>query len=445
MSQILQEYQANHTVSAAIFEKSRRVFPDGVTHDGRYLDPFPVYMAEGTGSRKSDVDGNSYIDFVMGHGALILGHSHPAIVDAVTKQVCRGTHLGANTELELEWAEKVKSLVPTVEKVRFHSSGTEAVAMAIRLARAYTGRSAIIKFNRHFHGWSDAVVTDPGRYSASGIPPGTRDSALIIQPNDVSALEDYVSRQKVAAIILEPTGGQMGKFPLAAGFLQKVRDIASSCGAVLIFDEVVTGFRVSTGGAQKLYGIAPDLSTFGKILGGGLPGAASAGKSEIMDMIAHRADAHWNENDRVGHPGTFNANPLSAAAGVACLNLIQRGDLNEAADLGAIRLKAGLNQTLEDEKVAGFAYGASSIVYVAIGITSPGPDVELSGYHDELASDNNPDLARFFKLTMLNNGVDTMSGKRFIVSAAHTDVEIDTTIEAFGKSIREMKHEQVFG
>ena len=441
MNCIIESYVAAHQESKALFEKSKSHFPDGVTHDGRYLQPFPLFMTEGSGSKKTDVDGHQYIDYVMGHGALILGHADPGLVTAVSDQVTKGTHLGANTRLELAWAESVKSLMPTIDKVRFHSSGTEAVGMTLRLARAYTGRTKIAKLSGHFHGWSDAVAAEPMRYSSVGIPPGTADATVRLEPGDPAALGRLLERRDVAAVIAEPTGAQMGSFPLSVAFLQYLREVTRQTGTLLIFDEVVTGFRVSRGGAQVRFGITPDLCSLGKILGGGLPAAASAGRQEIMDGIAHRDEPGWNVTSRVGHPGTFNANPLSAAAGVACLERLASEPINERADRAAQRLKEGINRTCREKHVAGFAHGLSSIIKVVFGMDTPATEDALSGLHAEIAAAGNPETGRLFKLAMLNHGVDTMGGGRFIVSAVHSDDDIDHTVEAFGHAIAAMKDE----
>ena len=443
MSQIVRTYADTHPGSRSRFREAVEFFPDGVTHDGRYLEPFPVYMTEGRGGKKRDVDGNEYIDYVMGHGALLLGHCHPELVRAVQDQIVRGTHLGASTDLELAWARRVKSLIPSVEKIRFHSSGTEAIAMATRLARARTGRDAIVKFDRHFHGWSDAVVHQPGRYSSAGIPAGADASTVRIDPLNRERLEKILEGKKVAAVIVEPTGAQMGSYPIPPAFLRELRELTKTNGTLLIFDEIVTGFRVSPGGAQVRFGIEPDLSALGKILGGGLPAAATAGRADVMDMIGHRPDEGWNTTGRVGHPGTFNANPLSAAAGVACLDLIAAGGINEKADAMASRLKTGFNTVLREKKVPGVAHGASSIIKVVFGVSPPESEEQLAGMHREIASSADPEIHRFFRLAMLNNGADAMGGGRFIVSAVHTESDIDATVEAFGRSISAMGNDGV--
>ena len=240
----------------------------------------------------------------------MLGHSHPAIAEAVSKQILLGTHLGASTDDEIRWAKAIMALMPSIEKLRFHSSGTEATLMAMRLARAYTGKDKVIKLQDHFHGWHDYAMAGSDR-SAPGIPEASWGTMVIVPPGDLSAVEDAIKRDPdIAAIILEPTGAHFGQLPLdVPNYLTGLRELTVQSGVILIFDEVVTGFRAAPGGVQERYGIRPDLTAMAKIVAGGLPGGAIGGKAEIIDMIAHRNDPDWDNNHRAYHPGTFNGNP----------------------------------------------------------------------------------------------------------------------------------------
>ena len=367
MATILEDYIAKHPGSAQRYAEASKLFPGGVTHDTRYAQPFPLYMTHGEGPRKWDVDGNEYVDYVSGHGALLLGHSHPAIADAVSKQILRGTHLGASTDEEIRWAKAIKALMPSIEKLRFHSSGTEATLMAMRLARAYTGKDKIIKLQEHFHGWHDYAMAGSDR-SAPGIPEASLGTMVVAPSGDLAAVEDVIKREPdIAAIILEPTGAHYGQLPFdTPNYLKGLRELTAQNGVVLIFDEVVTGFRASTGGAQVRYGISPDLTTMAKIVAGGLPGGAIGGKAEIIDMIAHRNDPDWDNTHRVYHPGTFNGNPLSAAAGATALEMIATQPINQQADAMAVRLKAGLNDVLGRLEIPGHAHGIASMIHVVL-------------------------------------------------------------------------------
>ena len=267
-------------------------------------------MTHGAGPRKWDVDGNEYIDYVSGHGSLLLGHSHPAITDAVSKQILRGTHLGGSTDEEMRWARAIKALMPAVDKVRFHSSGTEATLMAMRLARAFTGKNKVIKLQDHFHGWHDYAMAGSDR-PAAGVPETTWQSMVVVPSGDLGAVEDALNRdQDIAALILEPTGAHMGQLPFdTPNFLDGLRDLTEQHGVVLIFDEVVTGFRASPGGAQTRYDIRPDLTTMAKIVAGALPGGAVGGKAEIIDMIASPRRPGVGQPAPVSPPGHFQRQP----------------------------------------------------------------------------------------------------------------------------------------
>ena len=441
MATILEEYIAKHSGSAQRYAEATRIFPGGVTHDNRYAQPFPLYLTHGAGSRKWDVDGNEYIDYVSGHGALLLGHSHPAVAAAVAEQVTRGTHLGACTDEELRWARAIQALMPSVEKVRFHSSGTEATLMAMRLARAYTGKNKVIKLQDHFHGWHDYAMAGSDR-PAPGIPPESWGSMVILPSGDLKAVEDTLNRDSdIAALILEPTGAHYGQLPFdTPNYLRGLRELTSQRGVVLIFDEVVTGFRASPGGAQVLYDVAPDLTTMAKIVAGALPGGAVGGKAEIVDMIAHRGDPEWDNRNRVYHPGTFNGNPLSAVAGAVCLEMIASQPINQQADAGAARLKRGLNDVLGKMEVAGHAHGIASMIHLVLADCDC--DRELCRMpHREIKEAIGAPAVTALKRSMQNNGVDIMGRDSFLVSATHTDEDIDQTLAAVEKSLAEVRAE----
>ena len=443
MATILEEYIQKHHGSASRYEEAKEIFPGGVTHDTRYLTPFPLYMTHGSGPLKWDVDGNEYVDYVSGHGALILGHSHPEITSAVTEQVSRGTHLGANTEEEMRWARAIKRLMPSIEKVRCHSSGTEATLMALRLARAYTGKNKVIKFEEHFHGWHDYAIAT-GNTPVAGVPETTSQSMIVLPSGDISAVEQVLARDgDVAAVILEPTGAHMGQLPiLIPQFLNDLREVTRRYGVLLIMDEVVTGFRVSPGGAQVRFGIDPDLTTMAKIVAGGLPGGVVGGKADIVDMIAFRDDPEWNSQRRIAHPGTFNANPLSAAAGAKCLEMVASQPINERADAAAARLKRGLNDTFARMEVQGHAHGIASLIH--LNLRDCDCDRELCTMpHREIKEASNTAATISLKRALINAGVDLMSRGSFIVSATHGEQEVDRTLEAFEEALAAMRREGI--
>jgi glutamate-1-semialdehyde 2,1-aminomutase len=416
-----------------------QIFPGGVTHDNRYAQPFPLYITHGTGPRKWDVDGHEYIDYVSGHSALILGHSHPAIAAAVAEQINWGTHLEDYTDEEVRWARAIKALMPSIEKVRFHSSGTEATLMAMRLARAYTGKNKVIKLQDHFHGWHDYAMAGSDR-SAPGIPEETWGSMAIVPSGGLKAVEDTLDRDPdIAALILEPTGAHYGQLPFdVPNFLKGLRELTARHGVVLIFDEVVTGFRASPGGAQVRYGISPDLTTMAKFVAGALPGGAVGGKADIIDMIAHRGDPEWDNKRRVYHPGTFNANPLSAVAGAVCLEMIASQPINQQADAMAERLKRGLNEIFGRMEVSGHAYGIASMIHVVLADC----DCEICTMpHRKIKEATASPAVTALKRGLQNNGIDIMGRDAFLVSATHTEKEIDETLAAFEKTLAAVRAE----
>ncbi|HUF92632.1 MAG TPA: aminotransferase class III-fold pyridoxal phosphate-dependent enzyme [Candidatus Limnocylindria bacterium] len=433
------DYKASHPKSAALAERARRAIPGGITHDIRHLTPFPVYIERAAGTRKWDVDGHEYVDYWMGHGALFLGHCHPAVVKAVQEQMARGTHLGASHELEVRWAELVNTLIPCAELTRFTMSGTEATHLAMRVARAFTGRSKIVKFTGHFHGWHDGAVAGVNPpYDvpmSAGVPEGTMDQVLICPPNDIKAVEVALKRGDVAAVIMEPAGGQAGTTPTIPGYLQELRALTTKHEVVLIFDEVITGFRYAPGGAQQYFGVTPDLTTLAKIVAGGLPGGAVCGKREIMAMMTHRGDADWDRSQRVAHAGTFNANPLSAAAAIATLEMCADASLQARASKTGEELRRALTDALKRAGAPGTCYGEASIYHVSFE-GKPG----LAGF-DRPRKGANYHLLR---CALLNNGVDCSSNHGWI-SAMHTAEDVERTVQAYERAFKAMVADGAFG
>ncbi len=452
VSDIDREYLRKHPESMALHERAMKHFARGVTHDSRFFEPTPIYCVRAKGSRKWDVDGNEYIDFWMGHGALILGHANPMVTKAVIEQARMGTHYGASHELEIEWAEKVKHLIPCAQNglVEFTSSGTEATMMALRIARAYTGKSKIIKFISHFHGWLDYTIVDhnpafspplTGSFP-SGVPSETCQTMVALPPNDVESTEQTLKQGDIAAIILEPGGASMGYLPTSTSFLQRLRRITEKTGVVLIFDEVVTGFRDTPGGAQQHYGVIPDISTLGKILGGGYPGGAVAGKKEIMEMLDIKKEEGWGER-RISHPGTFNANPICAAAGNACLGLVREGKVHPKVNRLGEEFKSALNDVLRDNSVSGLAWGTtSSIVFVGFGFSEEDLQVvDIDSYVKfQKKRDQSQKAGKRLEKALINKGIHPM-GARFVLSVAHNKTDIQTTAKKFDLSLKELKAE----
>ena len=438
---IEQRYIDSHPGSLRRFERSKDLFPDGVTHDARRLRPFPMYVTHAEGSHKWDVDGNRIIDYKTGHGAMILGHSHPAVVSAVKGAIERGTQMGSSTEAEIRWGELVRELVPCAEKVRFQSSGTEAVMMALRLARAYTGKTKVVKFDDHFHGWSDYALA--GGSGLGGIPQETLDTMIVLPPDDIDLVERTLTeRDDIAALMLEPTGSHMGLHPISPEFLARLREITEREGVVFLMDEVVTGFRLSKGGASRRFGVTPDLTTMAKILGGGLPGGAVAGRAEIINLMEFHNEAEYDQMQRVSHPGTFNANPISAAAGVAALELVRDSDVNERADAAAAKLSEGINDLLTRMEIPGRMTGHGSLLFLRLGVDFEVED-DGASFHltdEQWAKVNEGARNSQLHLALLNAGVDPMSnGTRLIVGQAHSDQDVADTVDAYETALGEVR------
>jgi glutamate-1-semialdehyde 2,1-aminomutase len=426
-------YAAAFPTSRKLYEQARAVFPGGVTHDLRYLEPFPVYIDRAKGSHKWAVDGHELIDYFSGHGALLLGHSPDDVVAAVQAQMAKATHPGACHELEIEWGRLVQRLIPSAERVRFTSSGTEATLMALRLVRIATGRPKVLKFQGHFHGWHDVVM--PAAYQpydgtpVPGVPDPIAQHTVVLPPNDLNRVEDALKADpQIGCVILEPTGGHWGLVPIRGAFLRGLRELTTKYDRVLIFDEVITGFRVSPGGAQAHYGVKPDLTTLAKILAGGLPGGCVAGRADILAAIERRPG-----KPKMNHPGTFNANPLSAAAGTTALKRVATRAPCQVANRMASLLRKQLNAAFAERDLPLCAYGDFSLVHLVLDYRGPRPAgddfVPYDGSVGKL--DATKDVAKLhaFRQAMLLNGVD-LPGKGMFLTAEHTEADVERTVAA---------------
>ena len=445
-STIDREFFAKHQGSAERAVEARTLFPSGVTHDARYFEPFGVVVDRAQGPRKWDVDGNEIIDFVMGHGALLFGHSHPDLVEAIQHQVAWGTHFGGSSDLERRWARAIQRLLPGAEKVRFTSSGTEATMMAVRLSRAATGRDRLLRLRNHFHGWNDSVMaagrTSAGFISAVGHAPAMQETITAVDQTDVAAVAAELSSGEYAAMILEPTGYSWGTCPLPAEYVAEFRQLTEQSGTILIFDEVVTGFRASAGGVQGRIGVRPDLTTLAKIAAGGLPGGAVCGRADLLDQIGFGAAS------RVAHPGTFNANPLSAAAGTRALTAVAEDDPISTANARAAQLARGLNDALLSAETLGCAWADASMVHLILGENLERPadgvswDWESRGGAASTLPATKPEIAWPFRRALLNHGVDLM-GMGALVSCVHSEADIDAALDAFAAALSDLRREEI--
>ncbi len=418
----------NFSRSVKLFEKAQRVIPGGVNSPVRAFKSVggqPVFVSRGAGSRIYDEDGNAFLDYVCSWGPLILGHAHPKVIDAITSAAQRGTTFGAATALEVELAEMIVEAVPSVEMVRLVNSGTEALMSAIRLARGHTGRHKVIKFEGCYHGHSDSLLAKAGSGIATfglpdsaGVPTSVTVDTIVLPYNDLDALKQVLdaARDEVACVVLEPVAGNMGVVPPKEGYLAGIRELCDRHGAVLIFDEVITGFRLAYGGAQELYGITPDLTTLGKIIGGGLPVGAYGGKREIMEKIAPVGPVY--------QAGTLSGNPLAVSAGIAVLRLLKEpGVYQELADR-ASALREGLAQAADDANVPVRINSVGSMMTVFF------TDTPVFDYASAKTADTQR-YARYFN-EMLQRGV-YLAPSQFeaaFVSTAHSDEDIEATIRA---------------
>jgi glutamate-1-semialdehyde 2,1-aminomutase len=445
-------YQQEFAGSGAMWQRSRASIVGGITHDGRHIKPFPPYIVRADGAWKWDVDGHQLIDYAIGHGSLILGHNDPDITAAMEQQVSIGTHFSAGHEGEIRWAEKVIELVPSADLVRFTASGTESTLLAMRIARGYTQRDTILKFEGHFHGWQDYALKGekPPFESTSvpGVPNQTLGTVAVLPANDIAMLEERLVQGDVAAVILEPSGASWATIPFREHFLTQVREITRKHGVLLIFDEVITGFRWAPGGAQQRFGVTPDLTTMAKIIAGGMPGGAVAGRRDVMEMMEFKDEAGWNSSRRVPQAGTYNANPLAAAAGYAALVKCADPGVQAHCDDLAAAVRTGINQVIANLDVPAFAWGESSVFHVALGESAtnlePTDLRSPEGVSTEfLKASGGSTLGMAFEIGMLLEGVHVFHAGG-LLSTRHTMADVDVTIGAAERVLTQLRDERAF-
>ena len=423
--------------SEALFAEAQKYIPGGVNspvRSFRAVGGTPPFISRGQGARVWDVDGNEYIDYLGSWGPLVLGHSHPDVVDVLKKTAEGGTSFGAPVEQEVELAKLICNSLPSVDSVRLVSSGTEACMSAIRLARAYTGRDKIIKFAGCYHGHADGLLVKAGSGAlthgvptSAGVPESYASETLVADYNDIESVEKFflANPTAIAAIIIEPVAGNMGVVPPTQGFLESLRKITQDNDALLIFDEVITGFRVGLNGAQGLFGVTPDITTLGKIIGGGLPVGAYGGRKDIMEMVAPLGPMY--------QAGTLSGNPLAVGAGIATLTELQKPGTFERLDTLAQRLTEGVTAAFQKAEIPSTINRVGSMF---TGFFNPGP---VAGLADAEGSDTEM-YGRYFH-AMQEQGV-YIAPSQFeagFVSTAHTEADIDVTITKVSAALASLK------
>ncbi len=429
----MQKYRKDEK-SRVAFEQAKGLIPGGVNSPVRAFKSVgltPIYVERGSGSRITDIDGNTYIDYIGSWGPLILGHSHPEVIEAIRAVAEKGTSFGAPTELETEMARLVCERVPSVEMVRMVSSGTEATMSALRLARGFTGRQKIMKFEGCYHGHADALLIKAGSGVATlalpdspGVPESVAANTITVPYNDLESVKLAFERygEDLAAIIVEPIAGNMGVVPPEPGFLEGLRHITQQYGTVLIFDEVMTGFRVGLHSAQGLYGITPDLTCLGKVIGGGLPVGAYGGRRDIMEMIAPSGPIY--------QAGTLSGNPLAMAAGYTTLKLLGRPGVYEELERKGARLAEGIAANSRELGVPGTINRVGSMVCPFF------TEVRVRDYETAKTSNLKAFNSVFGHLLDLGVSIAPSQFEGLFVSAAHTDEDIELTIEAHREALR---------
>jgi glutamate-1-semialdehyde 2,1-aminomutase len=420
--------------SAELYERAKALIPGGVNSPARSwrsVGGQPLFFARGSGCRLWDADGNEFIDYVGSWGPLVLGHAHPRVIDAVQQAASRGTSYGAPTEYEVRMAALVHEFMPAIEMVRFVNSGTEATMSALRLARAHTGRHVILKFDGGYHGHEDALLVKAGSGAAAhgipdsaGVHPGYAASTLVAPYNGLEAVEALfrANKGKIAAVIVEPVAGNMGVVPPGPGFLQGLRDITRRDGALLIFDEVMTGFRVHPGGAQAVYGVNPDVTCLGKIVGGGFPVGAYGASLEIMQNVAPLGAMY--------QAGTLSGNPVAMAAGIVTLEALKRPGVYERLGQVTERLADGLAEAFREAEVPATVNRVCGMFTVFFS-RGPVTDMESAGRSDRRS------FAKFFH-AMVEEGVypPPSQFEAWFPSLAHADADIEATIAAARRALK---------
>jgi glutamate-1-semialdehyde 2,1-aminomutase len=454
------EYVKKHGKSKQLYEEALDVYPSGVSHDARHVKPFPIYATEAKGTKKWDVDGNEYVDYVMGHGALLFGYGDERVQAALRIQIEKSLHMGASTELEIEWAKLIKKLVPSAKGglVRPTACGSEAVQMAVRLARIYTGKDKIVIHAGAYHGKQASTIyarraPPVGVYNVRGIPEGIRKDVVILPFNDLKSVEGAFKTGGIACFIHHCNA------LYSVEYLKGLRELTVKYGVVLLFDEVVSGFRYSSGGAQGFYDVVPDLTALGKIVGGGVPVGAICGRKDIMELYSFK-DSYWNSFVRIAVGGTWNAQPICIAGGIAMMRIIdaEKDTIYPKIYGMGRRLAKTFNEHAEDMAVSAYAYGLPVESPTTISLNffkKPVPENKHYLWNTGPKSFKDYETKSKFNiggvgnyaiyLSMMNNGIFTYSGKSGSLCTKYSEEDLLKTENALKNTLEVLKYNELIG
>lgn len=458
LNEIEKEYISKHLKSKELYEQALEVLPSGVSHDGRYSKPFPIYAAKAMGSKKWDVDGNEYVDLVMGHGTLLFGYGEEKVTERISRQVKEALHIGACTEYEIEWAKLICQLVPSARDgfVRGTASGSEAVQMGIRLSRAFTKKNRIIVHLGAYHGKIDStIIARSGppvkTFNVRGIPEGVMKDTAIVPFNNLAAVEKELRAGDVACILLHCNALYEEEY------VKGLRELSTEFGVVFLMDEVVSGFRYSAGGAQEYYGVTPDLTALGKIIGGGVPVGAICGNEDIMEYYSFKGE-DWNRFERIAVGGTWNCQPVSIIGGIEMLKRIiaERDRIYSKLRESSRSLCEAFNDQAESLGVSAYAYGLpvedpttfsinlfkEKVPEDKMHLWETGPST-FDEYREKSSYRAGPEMHHFHNLSMINDGVFSYGGRGGSPSTAHTIQDIENILTATENSLKMLKENKL--
>jgi glutamate-1-semialdehyde 2,1-aminomutase len=442
---ITDEYIAKTPGSRKLAERAARVLPDGISTDTRFFEPHEMYVVRAAGTRKWDADGNEYRDFFGGHGALMLGHCHPRVTEAIQHAAARGIQFAAISPLEVEWAELIQKHIPSAERVRFTASGTEATLLAMLVARAYTGRSKVIRVRTHYHGWHDFAVSGYSDFFDGSPAPGVlaevASNTLLVDPNDREGLLRAISgdSSEIAALLLEPLGSHFGIVPTTDTYLREAENLAKQHGIVVILDEVISAFRVAPSGMQGMTGLKPDLTCMGKVAAGGMPGGLVCGSAQVMSVLSrHRSGT--DARGKVFHQGTFTGNPITASAALATIDEVVSRKLTDHANALGELARVELNRLFLRLNLPWRAYGRFSSFHI-LPDAPDGANTNVDCLPWQFFARRPRDLLQRLRMALILEGVDIASRGTGFLSGVHQPDDVHYLIAAFEQALQRLRQD----